>query len=74
MNHIYAGSPDILHRASNTALESIRIPTGDIIHLKDVSLPWYTGPLAKHGRVDTEEPSVEPTLQTVFSYERGGMM
>lgn len=62
--------PDILHRVSDTALESIGIPAGDIIRLKDASLPWYTGPSAKRRRVDTEKSGAEPTPQTVVSYER----
>lgn len=61
--------PDILHRVSDSALEGIGIPAGDVIRLKDASLPWYTGPSAKRRRLDTEEPSSEPAVGTI-SYER----
>ena len=62
--------PNILYRVRDTALENIGIPSRDVIHLKDASLPWYTGPLVKCRRIETEEPSVEPTSQTVVSYKK----
>jgi hypothetical protein len=58
---------DILHRVADSALESICIPAGDVIHLKDASGPWHNGPLAKRCRVEVE---VEKPKGAVVSYEK----
>ncbi|KIM74288.1 hypothetical protein PILCRDRAFT_14550 [Piloderma croceum F 1598] len=58
---------DILHRVADSDLESIGIPTGDIICLKDASGPWYNGPSAKHHRVEVK---VKKHKETVVSYEK----
>jgi hypothetical protein len=39
--HRKSYSPDILHKVSDDTLESIGILAGDVIHLKDASLPVY---------------------------------
>ena len=62
-------SPDILHKVSDDALENIGIPAGDVIRLKDASLPWYTGPSAKRRRIEVEKPP-EPVPKAVVSYKR----
>jgi len=60
--------PDILHRVSDAALESIGISAGDVIRLKDASVPWYNGPSAKRRKIEVAG-RVEPT-GTVVSYEK----
>lgn len=59
--------PDILHRVSDSASESIGIPTGDVIRLKDASSPWYNSPAAKRRKVEVEKPA---PAATIVSYER----
>ena len=48
--------PDILHKVPSKDLENLDISAGDVIRLKDASLPWFTGPLAKCKRGDDAEP------------------
>ena len=63
--------PDILHKVPSKDLESLDISAGDIIRLKEASLPWFTGPLAKRKRGDdaeTHRPS--PLKKRVVRYER----
>lgn len=53
-----AYGPDILHKVSDRALEALGIPGGNIIHMKEASHPWFTGPLflQDHGGSPTPPP------------------
>lgn len=66
--HWKSYGPDILHQVSDTALESIGIPAGDVICLKVASGPWYNGPSAKHRRIEVKKPVT--ATQIVVSYEK----
>ncbi len=62
--------PDILHRVPSKDLENLDISAGDVIWLKDASLPWFTGPLAKHKRSDdTETQGTSPLAKKAVRYE-----
>jgi len=70
--------PDILHKVPSKDLENLDISAGDVIRLKEASLPWFTGPLAKRKRgvsrlssdddAETQRPS--PSKKRVVRYER----
>ncbi|KAF7975445.1 hypothetical protein HWV62_9585 [Athelia sp. TMB] len=64
--------PDILHKVPNKDLEELNIPAGDVICLKDASLPWFTGPLAKSGkRKRATREDVEPVVKKkTIQYEK----
>jgi hypothetical protein len=64
--------PDILHKVPSKDLENLDISAGDVIRLKEASLPWFTGPLAKRKRGnDAEIQEPFPALKKrVVRYER----
>jgi hypothetical protein len=66
--------PDILHKVPSKDLENLDISASDVIRLKEASLPWFTGPLAKRKRGDdaeTQGPSgPSPPKKKVVRYER----
>ncbi|KZP29495.1 hypothetical protein FIBSPDRAFT_946762 [Athelia psychrophila] len=69
----HAYGPDILHKVELETLESLGIPAGNAIRLKDASQPWITGPLAKqkHGESSPEcEPERTPKKQHLVEYEK----
>jgi hypothetical protein len=62
-----------LHKVPSTDLKNLDISAGDVIRLKEASLPWFTGPLAKckHGDdVETHRPSESPPRKRTVRYER----
>ena len=66
--------PDILHKVPSKDLQDLDISAGDVIRLKEASLPWFTGPLAKRKRGDDVEPpgpsGPSPLKKRVVRYER----
>jgi hypothetical protein len=63
--------PDILHKVPSKDLEDLGISAGDVIRLKEASLPWFTGPLAKRKRRDDAETrGLSPPKKRVVRYER----
>lgn len=63
--------PDILHKVPNKDLEELNIPAGDVIRLKDASLPWFSGPLAKSvKRKRATEEVLEPVVKKIVQYEK----
>ncbi len=68
--------PDILHKVPSKDLENLDISAGDVIRLKEASLPWFTGPLAKRKRGDDVETETQgasrppPAKKRVVRYER----
>lgn len=68
-----AYGPDILHKVGLEALESIGIPPGNAIRLRDASRPWFEGPLAKRSRRDSPPRETQPTpeeTQPLVDYEK----
>jgi hypothetical protein len=60
-----------LHKVPSKDLENLDISAGDVIRLKDASLPWFTGPLAKRKRGDDAEPRrTSPPKKRLVRYER----
>jgi hypothetical protein len=63
--------PDILHKVPSKDLENLDISTGDVIWLKEASLPWFTGPLAKRKCGDSiETQGQSPPKKRVVRYEQ----
>jgi hypothetical protein len=63
--------PDILHKVPSKDLENLDISAGDVIRLKEASLPWFTGPLAKRKRGnDAENQGALPPKKRAVRYER----
>lgn len=67
--------PDILHKVPSKDLENLDISAGDVIRLKEASLPWFTGPLAKRKRVSSDDaetrgPPRPKKKAAVVRYER----
>jgi hypothetical protein len=53
-------------------LENLDISAGDVIRLKEASLPWFTGPLAKRkcgNNAELQEP-FPPLKKRIVRYER----
>lgn len=56
--HVYG--PDILHKVKLDKLEGLGIPAGNVLCLREASLPWVTGPLAKQLDLSPEQISSLP--------------